>query len=86
MNKKIQIDTKNAFNYFYFQAFSSASICIGFDCGITEYNDYLLNDALRSADDHIAYTWLLTERETEKVTAYMSLIMDSIKLSFTEKE
>jgi ribosomal protein S18 acetylase RimI-like enzyme len=37
-------------------------------------------------DDHIALTWLLTERSTEKVAAYMSLIMDAIKLSFTEKE
>jgi len=86
MNQKIQINTKNAFNYFYFQEFSSAGICTNFDCGIPEYNDYLINDALRSADDHIAFTWLLTERNTEKVTAYMSLIMDSIKLSFSEKE
>ena len=36
--------------------------------------------------DHIALTWLLTERNTEKAAAYMSLIMDAIKLSFTEKE
>jgi hypothetical protein len=51
-----------------------------------EYNDYLFNDALRSMDDHIALTWLLTERSTRKIAAYMSLIMDAIKLSFTEKE
>ena len=86
MNRKIQINTKNAFIYFYFQAFPSAGTCTGFDSGIVEYNDYLLNDALRSADDHIAFTWLLKERSTQKVTSYMSLIMDSIKLSFSEKE
>ncbi|MCL2252078.1 MAG: GNAT family N-acetyltransferase [Treponema sp.] len=86
MSKRIIINPKNAVNYFYFQEFSPSVVCTGFDCGIIEYNDYLLNDALRSADDHIAFTWLLTERATEKVTAYMSLIMDSIKLSFSEKE
>ena len=60
--------------------------CSGFNCSIAEYNDYLVNDALRSMDDHIALTWLLTERATGKIAAYMSLIMDAIKLSFTEKE
>ncbi|MCL2067947.1 MAG: hypothetical protein FWG99_10835 [Treponema sp.] len=43
-------------------------------------------DAFRSMSDHIALTWLLTERITYQITAYMSLIMDAIKLSFTEKE
>jgi ribosomal protein S18 acetylase RimI-like enzyme len=37
-------------------------------------------------DDHIALTWLLTERSTGKIATYMSLIMDAIKLSVTEKE
>ena len=36
--------------------------------------------------DHIALTWLLAERSTGHIAAYMSLIMDAIKLSFTEKE
>jgi hypothetical protein len=57
-----------------------------FDCAVTEYNAYLVHDALRSMSDHIALTWLLTERSTGHITAYMSLIMDAIKLSFTEKE
>jgi ribosomal protein S18 acetylase RimI-like enzyme len=60
--------------------------CGGFHCAVAEYNDYLVNDAVRSMDDHIALTWLLTERSTGKIAAYMSLIMDAIKLSFTEKE
>ena len=54
--------------------------------GIHEYNDYLFRDALRSLNDHIAFTWLLTERATGKTAAYMSLIMDAIKLSGAEKE
>ena len=60
--------------------------CKGFDCLIPEYNNYLVEDALRSQDDHIALTWLLTERATGKIVAYMSLIMDAIKLSGAEKE
>jgi hypothetical protein len=60
--------------------------CTGFQCTVAEYNDYPANDALRSMHDHIALTWLLTERSTGKIAAYMSLIMDAIKLSFTEKE
>ena len=37
-------------------------------------------------NDHIALTWLLAERTSGKIAAYMSLIMDAIKLSFSEKE
>jgi GNAT superfamily N-acetyltransferase len=57
-----------------------------FSCPIEEYSDYLLKDALRSQKDHIAKTWILWERATGSIAAYMSLIMDAIKLSFTEKE
>ena len=57
-----------------------------FNCAIAEYNDYLFNDALGSMEDHISLTWLLVERSSGKIAAYMSLIMDAIKLSFTEKE
>jgi hypothetical protein len=63
-------------------AFSLSS----FFCPIEEYTDYLLKDALRSQKDHIAKTWILWERATGSIAAYMSLIMDAIKLSFTEKE
>jgi hypothetical protein len=60
--------------------------CKDFDCAVVEYNNYLSHDAWRSMQDHVALTWLLTERSTGKIAAYMSLIMDAIKLSFTEKE
>jgi hypothetical protein len=86
MSHKIEIISKNASDYFYFQSLTSSTVCSNFDCGISEYNEYLVNDALRSMDDHIALTWLLTERATGRIAAYMSLIMDAIKLSFTEKE
>jgi hypothetical protein len=57
-----------------------------FSCHIGEYTDYLIKDALRSQKDYVAKTWILWERTTGKIAAYMSLIMDAIKLSFTEKE
>ncbi|GBU28517.1 hypothetical protein R84B8_02076 [Treponema sp. R8-4-B8] len=57
-----------------------------FFCPIEEYNDYLLHEALRSQNDQMALTWLLLERSTGAVAAYMSLISDAIKLSATEKE
>jgi len=86
MSHKIEIIPKNANDYFYFQSLLSSTVCDNFKCGISEYNDYLVNDALRSMNDHIALTWLLTERATGRIAAYMSLVMDAIKLSFTEKE
>jgi len=57
-----------------------------FHCQIDEYNNYLFNEALRSQDDQMALTWLLRERITGTIAAYMSLIADAIKLTATEKE
>ena len=57
-----------------------------FFCKIDEYNDYLFNEAVRSQKDQMALTWLLRERSTGAIAAYMSLIADAIKLSATEKE
>jgi len=83
---RIRISLANVRSYFYLRPLRVNSDLQGFNCSITEYNDYLVNDALRSMNDHIALTWLLTERTTERIAAYMSLVMDAIKLSFTEKE
>jgi len=57
-----------------------------FHCQIEEYNEYLFNEATRSQKDQMALTWLLCERSTGAIAAYMSLIADAIKLSATEKE
>jgi ribosomal protein S18 acetylase RimI-like enzyme len=57
-----------------------------FSCPIEEYNEYLFQEALRSQNDQMALTWLLFERSTGAIAAYMSLIADAIKLSATEKE
>ena len=57
-----------------------------FYCPIEEYNAYLFNEAVRSQNDQMALTWLLCERASGNIAAYMSLIADAIKLSATEKE
>jgi ribosomal protein S18 acetylase RimI-like enzyme len=57
-----------------------------FFCPIAEYNEYLLNESLRSQRDHMALSWLFRERSTGAIAAYMSLIADAIKLSVSEKE
>ena len=57
-----------------------------FSCQIEEYNEYLLHEAVKSQKDQMALTWLLRERSTGSIVAYMSLIADAIKLSTTEKE
>jgi len=81
-----EFDRTGRFNEFKVEPITSLKDCGNFDCGIPEYNDYLFLDALRSFNDHVAFTWLLTERSTGKTAAYMSLIMDAIKLSGAEKE
>jgi ribosomal protein S18 acetylase RimI-like enzyme len=57
-----------------------------FLCPIEEYNNYLFQEAFRSQNDQMALTWLLHERSTGAIAAYMSLIADAIKLSATERE
>jgi len=57
-----------------------------FHCQIEEYNDYLFNEATKSQNDQMALTWLLRERSSGAIAAYMSLIADAIKLTATEKE
>jgi len=83
---RIQFGKKEGITLFRLEPLTSSISLSGFSCPIEEYNEYLRNDALRSQNDHIARTWLLRERATGKIVAYMSLIMDAIKLSFTEKE
>jgi hypothetical protein len=84
--KKVSITIENAKKYFYLKPLTEKSILHSFRCNLIEYSDYLLKDAIRSMNDHIAKTWLLYDLKTDDIVAYMSLIMDAIKLSFSEKE
>jgi hypothetical protein len=86
MSASVTISHQNGNVIFYFEQLSSDTLLDNFSCLVTEYNDYLFNDALRSQNDHIALTWLLRERATGNIAAYMSLIADAIKLSVSEKD
>ena len=86
MSKRIAVSINNGDTYFWLEQLSFNTSLDGFSCLIGEYNDYLFEEALPSQNDHIALTWLLKERSTGIITAYMSLIADAIKLSATEKE
>jgi hypothetical protein len=83
---RVQFGKKEDLLLFKLVPLTPLIILSGFSCPVEEYNDYLYNDALRSQNDHIAKTWLLRERATGNIAAYISLIMDAIKLSFTERE
>jgi hypothetical protein len=86
MRTPIAVSHKNGNTLFYFEQLSSNTSLDNFSCIIPEYNEYLYKDALRSQKDHIALTWLLRERTTDTIAAYMSLIADAIKLTLSEKE
>ena len=81
MSCPLAVSHRNGNILFYFEQLSSNVSLDGFSCLIAEYNNYLFEDALRSQNDHIALTWLLKERTTGIIAAYMSLIADAIKLN-----
>jgi GNAT superfamily N-acetyltransferase len=86
MSSRVAVSRQNGGSLFYFEQLSPDTPLDNFSCLIVEYNDYLFEDALRSQNDHVALTWLLRERNTGVIAAYMSLIADAIKLSVSEKE
>jgi ribosomal protein S18 acetylase RimI-like enzyme len=86
MSNRIEFDRKNNSAFFVFEQLNPLASVDSFSCQMTEYNDYLIKEALRAQKDRMAITWLLKERATGKIAAYMSLIADAIKLSTSEKE
>jgi hypothetical protein len=56
-----------------------------FSCSIPEYSIWLQMESLKSQGDMVAVTYLLRERSTGEVAAYMSLVADAIKLNAAEK-
>jgi ribosomal protein S18 acetylase RimI-like enzyme len=86
MDSRISVSLQNGPNYFHFERLDAASLLEGFYCSVQEYNEYLITDAIRSRNDHIALTWLLRDNEQNRIVSYMSLITDSIRISATEKE
>ncbi|GHT55760.1 hypothetical protein FACS1894109_03010 [Spirochaetia bacterium] len=86
MNPPVVITKGNGEVYFALERLAAGAPVGVFECRIGEYTDYLREDALRAQTDHVAQTWLLRERESHGITAYMSLIADAVKLSTAEKE
>jgi len=86
MTKPVFITLESGKKLFNIEILNSDIPVSLFDCRINEYNDYLTKEALRSQNDHIALTWLLREKSSKGIAAYMSLIADAIKLSVNEKQ
>jgi hypothetical protein len=86
MSSRTVITSQNGDKWFCLERLSQDTTLVDFSCAIPEYNAYLFEDAMRSQKDHIALTWLLRERSSGTIAAYMSLIADAIKLSLSEKE
>ena len=86
MSSRIVINLRNGDAIFYLEQLTNETLLSDFSCSVAEYNNYLVEDSLRSQTDHVALTWLLRERATGTITAYMSVIADAIKLSLSEKE
>ncbi len=85
MNEQMIITPGNGLTAFYTKKLTETDQLSNFHCSVNEYNEYLMKDALRSQRDHVAFTWLLLDRDTNEIVSYMSLITDAIKLSITEK-
>jgi ribosomal protein S18 acetylase RimI-like enzyme len=85
MISRTAVNYRNGNSLFCLEQLSSNILLDDFSCSIAEYNNYLHEDATRSQKDHISLTWLLRERKSGKIAAYMSLITDAIKLSLSEK-
>jgi hypothetical protein len=68
--------------YFKLEQLTLDTLVSIFSCSVAEYNEYLHEEARRSQSDHIALTWLLRERSTGKIAAYMSLVADAINFRF----
>jgi hypothetical protein len=83
---RIAITVDNGEDYFTLERLDADSPAAAFGCRIGEYAGYLREDALRSQADYVAQTWVLLERESAKIAAYMSLIADAVRLSNAEKE
>jgi hypothetical protein len=86
MNPRIGVNLQNGGTLFSIEQLTEGDPLGGFSCPIADYNEYLVEDSLRSQADHIALTWLLRERKSGAIMAYMSLIADAIKMLLPERE
>ncbi|MEW9697590.1 hypothetical protein [Paenibacillus sp. SI8] len=57
-----------------------------FDCGVTDYNNFLVHDARKYISMGISSVHLLIENGTDFVLGYLALLTDSFLLDKSEKE
>lgn len=69
---------------FTLQSLSAHNKGIAFSCEIQEYADFFTNDAFHYQERAISRTYLLLEKKTSYLLAYMVLIADSIELKRNE--
>jgi hypothetical protein len=82
----IIVTGQNGPKLFVLEKLVSSSRLEDFSCTIGEYIEYLIKEAHQLQDDMIALTYLLYERTSGIIMAYMSLIADAIKLNATKKQ
>ena len=80
----ILITPDNYNSYFYIEKLSVAHRIDEFD-GDNEYSLFLKQDALKHQESHISNTFLLIEKETGGIAAYISLIADAVTLQDEER-
>jgi hypothetical protein len=71
---------------FRIERLSAESKTESFFCSIEEYTQFLTKKAFEYQERHISNTYLLIDRDTTNIVAYLSLIADSIRLTDSEKK
>lgn len=82
----MSIDIRERPEFVSIEKLSTGSPIESFSCSIDEYNTFLREEALPFQSFLITNTYLLIERESHEIVAYISLIADSLKLSSSEKD
>jgi hypothetical protein len=81
----ILITPENYSDYFVIEKLNAVHRIGDFNGGnANEYTLFLKQDALKHQDSHISNTFLLVEKESQNVTAYISLIADAVTLQDDE--
>lgn len=67
-----------------FEPLSDSNVPKDFDCGDDDLNDFILNDALKHLEEHVAVTTLVFYQE--RLVGFFSLAADCIALNKTERK
>lgn len=73
------------FEKFTFRQIEADTVIKPFDCGDTDLNGFLFEDAKQYLDAMLAVTYLLEDNEANKTVAYYCLLNDKIELDSDEK-